>query len=132
MTPKHGPQQACFMLCRKVAVEVLGKDNVYDYLPPEKTAYPFFFIGEQYSVDRPNKTAIFPTVTTSVHFYSDNPYKRGSEMLQVLDFTQRMRLQTKAGGYYIDVQSINQQVLTDKTTSTPLLHVVLDVKILCY
>lgn len=120
------------MLCRKIATEVIGEEKVFDYLPPERTAYPFFFIGEQQSIDKANKQAVFPTVITSVHFYSDTPYRRGSDMMLVLDFTQRMRLQTRAGGYCIDVQSINQQILTDKTTSTPLLHAVLDVKLLCY
>ena len=55
----YSPQQEIFTLCRQKAVEVIGESNTYDYIPPKGTNYPFIFIGEAFSQDEDNKSAVF-------------------------------------------------------------------------
>ena len=52
----YSPQQEIFTLCRKLAIEVIGKNNVYDFPPSEDADYPFIYIGEQFSQDKSNKS----------------------------------------------------------------------------
>ena len=59
------PQQEIFTAIRGICTK-LGY-TVYDYLPPDGVAYPFVFVGEQYSNDQANKSAVFGTVNQTVH-----------------------------------------------------------------
>lgn len=49
-------------------------DGVYDtFLPPEGTPYPFIYLADSDLNDRANKTAVFGTVSQTIHVWHDNP-----------------------------------------------------------
>ena len=54
-------------------------DSVYDtFLPPEGTPYPFIYLADSDLNDRANKTAVFGTVSQTIHVWHDNPRQRGT------------------------------------------------------
>ena len=126
------PQLVAFQLCRKKAIDTVGSGNVYDFLPDSKAQYPFFYIGEMQSVDRNTKNAQIPTIYQTIHYYSANPRKRGSDTQTIIDFMERLRLTTKYETFKVDCKNINLQMGTDNSTSTPLLHAVIDVEFIMY
>ncbi len=126
------PQQEIFTLCRQVAIEVVGEKNTYDYLPGTEAAYPFVFIGEQFSIDTYSKTAVFGKVTQSIHIYHNDNKRRGTTSKIINDILAKMRTKERTRSFYIDIKEVNIKMLTDNTTGTPLLHGVLDLTIHFY
>ena len=124
----YSPQQEIFTLCRQKAIEVIGKDNTYDYIPDENTKYPFIYIGEAFSQDKANKTAIFGTVQQSIHVYHNDYKKRGTTTKLILELKQKLREVGKTPHFFVSILNITDRVLPDKTTKTPLLHGVIEVE----
>lgn len=122
------PQQEIFTAVRGICVNLFGASNVFDYLPEDGTPYPFVFIGEQLSNDQRNKSAVFGTVTQTVHVYHDDYKKRGSTTSMVMAIQEAVRALKSTAHFYLDVRSINGQVLPDNTTATPLLHGIIEIE----
>ena len=101
--------------------------TVFDYLPPEGTAYPFVFVGEQYSNDQANKSAVFGTVNQTVHIYHNDYKKRGTTTTMMDAIKTEVRKLKSTPHFYVRVRSMDDQILTDNTTATPLLHGVIEI-----
>lgn len=101
--------------------------SVYDYLPLENVPYPFVFIGEDSSTDMPNKTAIHGSYNLTIHIYNDQK-KRGTTSTMMMNIKQALRELKHTQGFYISVNSINDQIIQDTTTNIPLSHGIIDVE----
>lgn len=102
--------------------------NVYDtFLPSEGTPYPYVYIGNSQLVDDyGNKTMVLGDITQVVDVWHNNPRKRGelSEIMQTIKKVARQINHTNNFAFMI--QNIDQRILPDTSTSTPLLHGVLE------
>ena len=103
--------------------------DVYDtFLPPEGTPYPFIYLADSQQTDDPNKTAIFGNVYQTIHVWHNNPRQRGTVSGILLDIKEICyRLEHMANFAWM-VQNMNQRILPDNTTKTPLLHGLLEVE----
>ena len=119
------PQQEVFVAVKAVCMN-LGY-STYDYLPMENVSYPFVFIGEDSSTDIPNKTAIHGSYNLTLHIYNDQK-KRGTTSKMMLNIKQALRELKHTQGFYISVNSINDQIIQDTTTNIPLSHGIIDVE----
>lgn len=120
------PQQEIFTAIRGICT-TLGY-TVYDYLPPDGTAYPFVFVGEQFSNDQANKSAVFGTVNQTVHIYHNDYKKRGTTTTMMDAIKAEVRKLASTPHFRIRVKNISDQVLPDNTTATPLLHGVIEIE----
>ena len=79
--------------------------------------------------DEPNKSLLFGVVYQTIHVWHDNPKQRGtvSAMLSAVKTTCRTLGTTAHFAWF--VRDVDQRILPDNTTKTPLLHGVLDVAI---
>lgn len=118
------PQQSIFTLCRMVSSRVIP--DTYDYLPGEGTKYPFVFIGEQFAQDTRKKNVVIGSVQQTIHVYHNDYRKRGSTTKIMDDILAELRKQKKAGLYSIDLVGVSMRVVPDNTTSTPLLHGIME------
>lgn len=120
------PQQEVFTALTK-ALRAKGYD-VYDgLLPPDGTPYPFVYMGESMSSDKETKSGCYAVVTQTIHVYSNDVFKRGTLSALLLDIKQTCRT-LKLTQFGINVTNVNQQILNDTTTATPLVHGILDVE----
>ncbi len=121
------PQQELFSAI-KTKIEAKGYD-VYDgFLPPGNTPYPFIYLGDCRQIDEANKTAVFGSVYLTIHFWSNTPRKRGTLSAMMLDVKMICRMLEKTENFSWFVRSMNQTILPDITTKTPLMHGVLEVE----
>lgn len=123
------PQQELFTAIRQVLVDLFGEENVYDtFLPPEGTPYPFAYLGESWLTDEPNKGAVFGKVYQTVHFWHNNPKKRGTLTNMMLKTKQKTHALSKTDNFTWIYISASQRILTDNTTAQPLLHGVVELE----
>ena len=123
----NDPQQELFSKL-KTDIESMGYD-VYDgFLPPEGTPYPFVYMGDCQQSDDENKTAVFGNVYQTIHVWSNTPMNRGtvSKMLLAIKNVCRSIKHTESFSWF--VRNINQRIMDDNSTKTPLLHAVLEVE----
>ena len=120
------PQQEIFteLLLR---IKELGYDVFDGELPPANTPYPFVYLGDMQQTDRTKSEAIGSTFP-SIHIWHSSPKKRGtvSNMLQEIKIVCRRIEKTKNYAWF--VRNMNQRIITDTTTKTPLLHGILEVE----
>lgn len=121
------PQQEIFteLLLR---IKELGY-NVYDgELPPDNTPYPFVYLGDMQQTEQGTKTEVIGSVFLVIHIWHSSPKKRGtvSRMLQEIKPLCRGIEETRNFSWF--VKSMNQRIITDTTTKTPLLHGILEVE----
>ena len=124
------PQQELFTA---VLVELRKRypDQVYDtFLPPEGTPYPFIYLADSNLTDRANKTAVFGTVSQTIHVWHDNPQRRGTVSQMLLQIKQICRHLEHTGNFSWSVQDLNQRICPDTTTNQPLLHGIVEVTFL--
>lgn len=121
------PQQELFIKL-KTAIEALGY-SVYDgFLPPDGTPYPFVYLGDCNLIDSANKSAVFGTVTQTIHVWHSDPHKRGTVSGMLLAIKKVCRAVNHTTNFAWCVRGVNQQIFPDTTTKTPLLHAVLEVE----
>ena len=121
------PQQELFT---ELLLELrkLGYD-VYDtFLPPEDTPYPFVYLADSQQTDDANKTAVFGNVYQTIHVWHNNPRQRGTVSKMLLDIKKVCYKLEHTGNFAWMVQNINQRILPDNTTKTPLLHGLMEVE----
>lgn len=128
----NSPRQEIFTMCRQAAVRVLGESSVFDYLPGKEARYPFVFIGEQYGEDIRYKTVVAGDCTQTIHVYHNDPGKRGSTQSMMDRVLHEIRKVKHTRTFYIELVDTRTQMLTDNTTSTPLLHGVLELRFKFY
>lgn len=118
------PQQELFSALL-VTIKEQGYD-VYDgAMPPVNTPYPFVYLADSQQIDDENKSAIFGNVYQTIHVWHNSPTKRGtiSAMIGTLKSLCRQLHYTQSFAW--NVSGVEQRILTDTTTASPLLHGVL-------
>ena len=121
------PQQELFTE-QLVQLRKKGYD-VYDtFLPPKDTPYPFIFIADNQQVDAPNKTAVFGNVYQTIHVWHNNPKQRGMVSEMLLNIKQVCYSLKHTANFAWNVRNIEQRILSDTTTTQPLLHGILNVE----
>lgn len=121
----NDPQQELFTKL-KTELEALGYD-VYDgFLPPEGTPYPFIYLGDCQQTDDANKTAVFGNVYQTIHAWSNTPMNRGTVSQMLLSIKSVCRSIAHTDNFAWFVRNINQRILPDNTTKTPLLHGIIE------
>lgn len=108
------------------------KENGYDvydtFLPPEDTTYPFIFLADSQQIDDPNKSSVFGNVYQTIHVWHNNPKQRGTVSAMLLDIKKVCYGLKHTGSFGWMVLNVKQRILPDNTTSTPLLHGLLEVE----
>lgn len=121
------PQQELFTKI-KIEIEALGYD-VYDgMLPPEDTPYPFVYLGDCRQDDDTNKSAVFGNVYQTIHVWSNNPSNRGTVSSMLLAIKKVCRKIEHTDKFAWLLRNVNQRIIIDTTTKTPLLHGVIEVE----
>ncbi len=119
------PQQELFTAL-KLGIEAKGY-AVYDgFLPPEGTKYPFVYLGDFQQIDDENKTAIFGDVYPVIHIWHNNPNQRGTMSEMLLNIKTVCRSIKHTANFAWNVRGLNQRILPDKSTKTPLMHGVIE------
>ena len=121
------PQQELFT---ELLVQLRKKGyDVYDtFLPPKDTPYPCIFIADNQQVDAPNKTAVFGNVYQTIHVWHNNPKQRGMVSEMLLNIKQVCYSLKHTANFAWNVRNIEQRILSDTTTTQPLLHGILNVE----
>lgn len=121
------PQQELFSELL-LKMKELGYD-VYDtFLPPKGTPYPFIYLADSQQTDTPNKTAVFGNVSQIIHIWHNNPRQRGTVSKMLLDIKKICYKLEHTENFAWMVRDVNQRILSDNTTKTPLLHGLLEVE----
>lgn len=103
--------------------------GVYDtFLPPKDTPYPLIYLADNQQTDTKTKSALTGNVFQTIHVWHNNPKQRGTVSQILLDIKKicYMLEHTENFGWF--VVNINQRILPDNTTKTPLLHGLLEVE----
>lgn len=124
------PQQE-FFSALLVALRDKYGTNVYDgFLPPEGTDYPFIYMADSQQVDDAgNKMQVLGDVYQTIHVYSNTPRSRGSISAILRDIKQTAYAITRTPSYQWEMVGVNQQILPDNTTASPLLHGILELQL---
>lgn len=121
------PQQELFIRLL-LDIKALGYD-VYDgYKPSANTPYPFVYLADAQQIDDANKTAVFGNVFQAIDIYHNNPQERGTVSAMLLDIKRVCRRISHTTNFAWDLRNVNQRILPDNTTSTPLMHGILELE----
>lgn len=121
------PQQELFTELL-LKLKDLGYD-VYDtFLPPESTPYPFIFIADSQQTDTQTKSAVMGNVYQTIHVWHNNPKRRGTVSEMLLSIKKVCYGLEHTENFAWMIQNVNQRILPDNTTKTPLLHGLLEVE----
>lgn len=121
------PQQELFTIL-KIELEKLGYD-VYDgYLPDNETTYPFVYLADSQLTDDINKTAVFGNVYQTIHVWHNNPKQRGTVSKILLNIKKTARRIDHTDNFSWSLLNVDQRLLSDDTTDTPLMHGVLELE----
>ncbi len=121
------PQQELFteLLLRLKDLEY----DVYDtFLPPEGTPYPFIYLADSQQTDTQTKSAVVGNVYQTIHVWHNNPKQRGTVSEMLLDIKKVCYKLEHTENFVWMIQNVNQRILQDNTTKTPLLHGRLEVE----
>lgn len=124
---KIDPQQELFTAL-KLSLEKQGLDVFDNVLPPEDTPYPFVYLGDCQQVDDANKNAVFGNVYQTIHVWHNNPKQRGTVSEILLKIKTVCRELEHTPNFMFMLTNASQQIISDTTTKTPLLHGVLEVE----
>ena len=103
--------------------------GVYDtFLPPEGTPYPFIYLADNQQTDIKTKSAVMGNVYQTIHVWHNNPRQRGTVSGMLLDIKKVCYKLEHTENYAWMIQNVNQRILPDNTTKTPLLHGLLEVE----
>ena len=121
------PQQELFTELL-MQLKNLGYD-VYDtFLRPEDTPYPFIYLADGQQTDTRTKSAVMGKVYQTIHVWHNNPKQRGTISEMMLDIKKVCYQLEHTANFAWMIQSVNQRILPDNTTKTPLLHGLLEVE----
>ena len=121
------PQQELFTELL-MQLKNIGYD-VYDtFLPPEDTPYPFLYLADSQQIDNRNKTTVFGNVYQTIHVWHNNPKQRGTVSKMLLDVKKVCYQLEHTASFAWMIRNVDQRILPDNTTKTPLLHGLLEVE----
>lgn len=120
------PQQELFSEIKVVLEE---NYDVYDgALPPAGTPYPFVYLGDMnFTDDYGYKQHVLGDADFMIHVYHNNVEQRGTLSSMLYDIKGKLRAITATPSYGWQLRNITQRILPDNTTSTPLMHGVLEI-----
>lgn len=119
------PQQELFTKL-KLDIEALGYD-VYDgFLPPEGTPYPFVYLGDSRSSDDALKNAVMGNVYQMIHIWSNEPMNRGKVSAMLFAIKRVCYRIEHTTNFAWMIRNVEQRIIPDNTTKTPLLHGILE------
>ena len=102
---------------------------MYDtFLPPEDTPYPFIYLADGQQTDTQTKSAVIGNVYQTIHVWHNNPKQRGTVSQMLLDIKKVCYKLEHTENFAWMIQNVNQRILPDNTTKTPLLHGMLEVE----
>lgn len=120
------PQQELFIKLKIDIAKQLGY-SVYDgEMPPENTPYPFVYLDGFSQKDRLLKNAVMGSVAPTIHVWHNSKKQRGTVSEMLLNIKRLCYSIDRTTSFTWLVDSVYQTIITDTTTSTPLLHGVLD------
>lgn len=103
--------------------------GVYDtFLPPEGTPYPFIYLADSQQTDTQTKNAVMGNVYQTIHVWHNNPKHRGTVSQMLLDIKKICYQLEHTENFAWMIRNVNQRILPDNTTKTPLLHGLLEVE----
>ena len=120
------PQQELFteLLLRLKALEY----DVYDtFLPPEARRI-LHLSGRQPADGYSDQKCVVGNVYQTIHVWHNNPRQRGTVSGILLDIKEICYRLEHTANFAWMVQNMNQRILPDNTTKTPLLHGLLEVE----
>lgn len=119
------PQQELFITLKK-EIEKLGY-SVYDgELPPEGTPYPFVYLDGFRQSDEMLKNAIIGYVYPTIHVWESSPRKRGTVSKMLFAIKAICYSIDNTNGYKWLLTGMEQDIVQDNTTKSPLLHGILE------
>lgn len=122
------PEQQIFTDIRRLMVNLFGEGEIFDYIPPEDTPYPFIRVGEVFKQNRrTHKQDLDGDIQVSLHFWHDSVYERGT-LTKMMHDTEVAIIDE----FGVRGEEINSRVIEDKTTSVTLLHGILEINIKRY
>ena len=120
---KIPPQQQIFNAVFSESLK-LGY-STFDYLPPNSQELPFVFVGEQFSQDRTTKRFLYADVQQTIHVYGD--IKSRSDVLSMTNNLKvAIRKIKRTDDFVIVCKNISDQVITESTGNTPILHAIIE------
>ncbi len=121
------PQQELFTELL-LKLKDLGYD-VYDtFLPSEGTPYPFIYLADSQQADTQTKSAVMGNVYQTIHVWHNNPRQRGTVSKMLLSIKKVCYGLEHTENFAWMIQNVNQRILPDNTTKTPLLHGLLELE----
>ena len=102
--------------------------NYSTFLPPKGTPYPFIYLADSQQTDTQTKSAMMGNVYQTIHVWHNNPKQRGTVSKMLLEIKEICYKLERTENYAWMIQSVNQRILPDNTTNTPLLHGLLEVE----
>lgn len=118
------PQMQIFSEVFKIS-EGLGF-STYDYLPAKETKLPFVFVGEQFDVDKANKTSVTGEVSQTIHIYGIYTERRNVTSIMD-DLKTEIRKLRRTSNFMVNVRGINSQTIIDDSTAQTLLHGIVEI-----
>lgn len=106
----------------------MGYDVFDGFLPPKDTPYPFIYIADSQQIDSNTKSTVIGDVVQRIHVWHNQPKQRGTVSKMLNDIKVVCRKIEHTQGFSWNVRNINQQILADTTTQTPLIHGVIDIE----
>lgn len=123
------PQQQIF---DKVFMESMNLGySTFDFLPPDNQNLPFVYIGEQFDQDRRTKGLLYADVQQTLHVYGD--YRKRRQVTDMVDSLKvAIRKIKHTENFYIKINNITSQMITDDSTSERLWHGIIEVDLTFY
>lgn len=107
--------------------------NVFNYLPPDNTPYPFVYVGESQELPQATKSVLVGTVQLNIHIYGlHTKRKQVSDMKGAILWELRKLRQSKNFNWKISNNQTQPQMLQDTTTNTALWHCVIPLEMRFY
>lgn len=105
------------------------RHSVYDtFLPPDGTPYPFDYLGDfRQNNSFTVKSGTTGTVYATIHVWHNDPGQRGTVSKLIQEVCAVCAAIRHTDSYAWHIQSLDNQIIPDTTTKTPLLHGVIEV-----
>lgn len=95
-------------------------------MPDSSAKYPFIFVPDAVANEGAIKSGRTGTLTQTLHVWSDQPHRRGDCYRLVERVVQICTRIHEAGPYGLMLVDKQIRPMTDDTTATPFLHVVVE------
>lgn len=123
---RKDPQQELFAKVRKDLEKRFGRIVFDGAIPSKEVGYPFIYMAGSTQTDAQNKTALFGSVTQTIHVWHNNLLQRGTFSTMLLDIKDVVRGIEKTENRSWNLVETNQTIMEDDTTAHALMHGILE------